>query len=151
MKTSIVLFTLYPATMLAQKSDLWTSTSSSASATEDNFFITATASCEPHGDHWHCPSGVAEPTTPPAITTSESHTNEDDHEHEATATTCEPHGDHWLCPSGVAEPTTIPAAVTMGGEGTAASVTAIPTGGASRVRGLKIFAPMVGVVGAVLG
>lgn len=21
--------------------------------------------CEPHGDHWHCPSGVPEPTSPP--------------------------------------------------------------------------------------
>jgi hypothetical protein len=31
----------------------------------------ATAStCEPHGDHWHCPSGVAEPTTAPAQTLS---------------------------------------------------------------------------------
>jgi hypothetical protein len=31
----------------------------------------ATAStCEPHGDHWHCPSGVAEPTAAPAQTLS---------------------------------------------------------------------------------
>ncbi|KFY20223.1 hypothetical protein V493_07720, partial [Pseudogymnoascus sp. VKM F-4281 (FW-2241)] len=21
--------------------------------------------CEAHGDHWHCPEGVTEPTTPP--------------------------------------------------------------------------------------
>lgn len=26
--------------------------------------------CEPHGDHWHCPAGVAEPTTAPAQTVS---------------------------------------------------------------------------------
>lgn len=31
----------------------------------------ATAStCEAHGDHWHCPSGVAEPTAAPAQTLS---------------------------------------------------------------------------------
>ncbi|KAF1844894.1 uncharacterized protein K460DRAFT_354764 [Cucurbitaria berberidis CBS 394.84] len=78
------------------------------------------AGCEPHGDHWHCPSGVAEPTAPPAVTTptpavttSHSHNDDDDdeHDHPATASTCEPHGDHWHCPSGVAQPTTKPAAV----------------------------------------
>ncbi|KAF1923441.1 zincin [Didymella exigua CBS 183.55] len=26
----------------------------------------ATASCTPHDDHWHCPPGVPEPTSPPA-------------------------------------------------------------------------------------
>jgi hypothetical protein len=70
---------------------------------------TATATCEPHDDHWHCPPGVPEPTTPPAATATE----EDDHE--ATATTCEPHDDHWHCPSGVPEPTSPP--------GTSASMT----------------------------
>lgn len=30
------------------------------------------ATCEPHNDHWHCPSGVAEPTTAPAQTRSAS-------------------------------------------------------------------------------
>lgn len=24
--------------------------------------------CQAHGDHWHCPSGVTEPTTAPATT-----------------------------------------------------------------------------------
>ena len=31
---------------------------------------TGTISCEAHGDHWDCPSGVPEPTTPPAVTTT---------------------------------------------------------------------------------
>ncbi|KAF9731971.1 hypothetical protein PMIN06_000243 [Paraphaeosphaeria minitans] len=72
---------------------------------------TEASACEPHGDHWHCPSGVAEPTTPPPATaTGENHDrDEDDHDHEATASNCEPHGGHWHCPSGVAEPTTPPA------------------------------------------
>jgi hypothetical protein len=36
---------------------------------DDNHSHAVTAStCEPHGDHWHCPSGVAEPTTAPAQT-----------------------------------------------------------------------------------
>ncbi|KAK0667038.1 hypothetical protein QBC41DRAFT_229212, partial [Cercophora samala] len=64
----------------------------------------ATGECEPHGDHWHCPPGVAEPTTPPS---SEPHTTRS-----APSTgeyECEPHGDHWHCPPGVAEPTTPPA------------------------------------------
>lgn len=40
---------------------------------DDNHSHAVTAStCEPHGDHWHCPSGVAEPTTAPAQTLSTS-------------------------------------------------------------------------------
>lgn len=71
----------------------------------------AATACESHGDHWHCPSGVPEPTTPPAATETGDHDeHEHDHDHEATAATCEPHGDHWHCPSGVAEPTAPPAA-----------------------------------------
>ncbi|KAJ4348002.1 uncharacterized protein N0V89_009374 [Didymosphaeria variabile] len=81
-----------------------TAVSASASTTE-----AAATACEPHGDHWHCPSGVAEPTTPPAATATGEDHDEDEHDHEATAATCEPHGDHWHCPSGVAEPTTLPA------------------------------------------
>ncbi|CAO2648262.1 Nn.00g075290.m01.CDS01 [Neocucurbitaria sp. VM-36] len=86
---------------------------------QDSVSATRTG-CEAHGDHWHCPSGIPEPTTPPAQTTlapaakaSQSYGDDDDedHDHEATASTCEPHGDHWHCPSGVAEPTTPPAAV----------------------------------------
>jgi hypothetical protein len=65
----------------------------------------ATIACEPHGDHWHCPDGVPEPTTPPgAMATATG----EDHDHEATATACEPHGDHWHCPSGVSQPTSPP-------------------------------------------
>ncbi|KAK0739362.1 hypothetical protein B0T21DRAFT_141241 [Apiosordaria backusii] len=60
----------------------------------------AVGECEPHGDHWHCPPGVPEPTTPPSS--------------QPTATVsepsgeCEAHGDHWHCPPGVAEPTAPP-------------------------------------------
>jgi hypothetical protein len=75
--------------------------------------VTVTTTCEPHDDHWHCPSGVPEPTAPPAATATKG----DDHE--ATATICEPHDDHWHCPSGVPEPTTPP--------GTSASMTSSPT------------------------
>jgi hypothetical protein len=28
------------------------------------------STCSPHGDHWHCPSGVAEPASPPAASTT---------------------------------------------------------------------------------
>ena len=38
---------------------------------EDDHDHEATAStCEPHGDHWHCPDGVAEPTVAPDATVS---------------------------------------------------------------------------------
>ncbi|KMP00029.1 hypothetical protein CIRG_00171 [Coccidioides immitis RMSCC 2394] len=57
--------------------------------------------CEPHGDHWHCPPGVPEPTT---STTASQPTNG------PPADECEPHGDHWHCPPGVPEPTTPPPA-----------------------------------------
>ncbi|KAF2826479.1 hypothetical protein CC86DRAFT_406743 [Ophiobolus disseminans] len=94
---------------------------------QDTVSATRSGVCEPHDDHWHCPSGVAQPTTPPpavavtlapsssipaAASASASHHDDDehDHSHAASATTCEPHGDHWHCPSGVAKPTTKPAA-----------------------------------------
>jgi hypothetical protein len=64
--------------------------------------LAASATCEPHQDHWHCPDGVPEPTTPPSGTATASG---EDHNHEAIPTTCESHGDHWHCPSGVSEPT----------------------------------------------
>ncbi|KAF2183783.1 hypothetical protein K469DRAFT_710151 [Zopfia rhizophila CBS 207.26] len=74
--------------------------------------LTESVGCEPHGDHWHCPSGVPEPTTPPAVTASESHDHDDDdHTIPLTASgACEPHGDHWHCSSGVSEPLTPPPA-----------------------------------------
>ncbi|KAJ4287700.1 hypothetical protein N0V90_012403 [Kalmusia sp. IMI 367209] len=88
------------ATVIVSTTDAVGSTTSEAVAT----------ACEPHGDHWHCPSGVPEPTTPPSATATGEHDDEHDHDHEATAATCEPHVDHWHCPSGVAEPTTPPPA-----------------------------------------
>ncbi|KAH6517528.1 hypothetical protein HBI07_242610 [Parastagonospora nodorum] len=110
MKVALVLFAAAAAVM-AQSVD-------TVSATQSGV-------CEPHNDHWHCPEGVAEPTTPPAlvtptgsagsaITSSSSHSHDDDdHDHDHAASggsTCSPHGDHWHCPSGVAKPTTPPAA-----------------------------------------
>ncbi|KAF1836562.1 zincin [Decorospora gaudefroyi] len=47
-------------------------TSASAAPAEASASATLTAdagpveACEPHGDHWHCPPGVPEPTSPPA-------------------------------------------------------------------------------------
>lgn len=37
---------------------------------DDHSHAVTAATCEPHNDHWHCPSGVAEPTTAPAQTRS---------------------------------------------------------------------------------
>lgn len=39
---------------------------------DDHSHAVTAATCEPHNDHWHCPSGVAEPTTAPAQTQSTS-------------------------------------------------------------------------------
>ncbi|EGX93647.1 hypothetical protein CCM_05022 [Cordyceps militaris CM01] len=39
--------------------------SGSASASATTTVATGPNGCTPHGDHWHCPSGVAKPTTPP--------------------------------------------------------------------------------------
>ncbi|XP_014553534.1 hypothetical protein COCVIDRAFT_107491 [Bipolaris victoriae FI3] len=36
---------------------------------DDDDHVATASTCEPHGDHWHCPSGVAEPTAPPAAAT----------------------------------------------------------------------------------
>jgi hypothetical protein len=43
-----------------------TSAVSSAAASATSAAAAATASCTPHDDHWHCPPGVPEPTSPPA-------------------------------------------------------------------------------------
>ncbi|KAH7089981.1 hypothetical protein FB567DRAFT_315701 [Paraphoma chrysanthemicola] len=32
----------------------------------DHDHAVSASTCEPHGDHWHCPSGVAQPSTRPA-------------------------------------------------------------------------------------
>jgi hypothetical protein len=42
------------------------SAASSAAASATSAAVAATASCTPHEDHWHCPAGVPEPTSPPA-------------------------------------------------------------------------------------
>jgi hypothetical protein len=39
---------------------------------DDHSHAVTASTCEPHGDHWHCPSGVAVPTTAPAQTLSTS-------------------------------------------------------------------------------
>lgn len=39
---------------------------------DDHSHAVTASTCEPHGDHWHCPSGVAEPTTAPAQTLTTS-------------------------------------------------------------------------------
>lgn len=74
--------------------------------------------CEAHGDHWHCPSGVPEPTTPPAAVSESVSATPVSTPAESSATSaaasCEAHGDHWHCPSGVSEPTTPPPAETTG-------------------------------------
>lgn len=69
--------------------------------------VSATAeACEPHGDHWHCPSGVTEPTTPPAPVAATSvastltqvsviSSSASSAAISNAATACEPHGDHW--------------------------------------------------------
>lgn len=33
---------------------------------QDHDNAVSASTCEPHGDHWHCPSGVAQPSTQPA-------------------------------------------------------------------------------------
>ncbi|KAF3003088.1 hypothetical protein E8E13_007915 [Curvularia kusanoi] len=81
--------------------------------------------CEPHGDHWHCPAGVAEPTTAPAAEASVDTVS-------ATASdACEPHGDHWHCPSGVAEPTFAPSAAAAITSPVSGSITSAPVASAS--------------------
>jgi hypothetical protein len=96
MKTTVVIFAVL-STVLAQTDT-----------------VVATSTCVAHEDHWDCPSGVAEPTTPPpssTATAADLQSTSDSFSLSVTAaTTCEPHGDHWHCPSGVSEPTTAPAA-----------------------------------------
>ncbi|KAK4176266.1 hypothetical protein QBC36DRAFT_187916, partial [Triangularia setosa] len=63
----------------------------------------AVGECEAHahGDHWHCPPGVAEPTTLPSPSSAP-------HPTVPSSGECEAHDDHWHCPPGVPEPTTPP-------------------------------------------
>ncbi|KAF3011211.1 hypothetical protein E8E13_011618 [Curvularia kusanoi] len=39
---------------------------SSVTASAASAAASATQACTPHGDHWHCPPGVPEPTSPPS-------------------------------------------------------------------------------------
>jgi hypothetical protein len=41
------------------------SSAASVAASSTSAAAAATASCTPHEDHWHCPAGVPEPTSPP--------------------------------------------------------------------------------------
>ncbi|KAJ4989004.1 hypothetical protein SVAN01_05442 [Stagonosporopsis vannaccii] len=94
-----------------------------AVAAQDTYTATGVG-CEPHDDHWHCPAGVAEPTTAPAAGASVDTVS-------ATASgVCEPHDDHWHCPSGVAEPTFAPSAAAASTT-VAGSITSVPAASAS--------------------
>lgn len=144
------------------------STPTEVSASTTTTSEAAKTACEPHGDHWHCPSEIAEPTTSPAATaTGEDHDHEnhdqdehdhEDHDHEVTATTCEPHGGHWHCPSGVAEPTTPPAVSITTSPSTSVTITgsAAPVSsqfdGAAAVVGPMGSLPLAaaGILGIVL-
>lgn len=59
---------------------------------EQGAYGVTTTECDAHGDHWHCPEGVEEPSNLP--------TPQD--------MGCEAHGDHWHCPEGVEEPADAP-------------------------------------------
>ncbi|KAH6642242.1 hypothetical protein C7974DRAFT_97882 [Boeremia exigua] len=93
-----------------------------AASAQDTYTATGVG-CEPHDDHWHCPAGVAEPTTAPAAASVDTVS--------ATASgVCEPHGDHWHCPSGVAEPTFAPSAIAATTVASG-SITSVPAASAS--------------------
>jgi len=67
-----------PAITSAASASITSAPAASASAShdddgdDDHSHAVTASTCEPHGDHWHCPSGVAEPTTAPAQTLSTS-------------------------------------------------------------------------------
>ncbi|KAL1607279.1 hypothetical protein SLS59_002242 [Nothophoma quercina] len=92
-------------------------TIAAAVAAQDTYTATGVG-CEPHDDHWHCPAGVAEPTTAPAAASASV-----DIVSATASSVCEPHDDHWHCPSGVAEPTYAPSA--------APAITSAPAASAS--------------------
>ncbi|EOA86043.1 hypothetical protein ACJQWK_01641 [Exserohilum turcicum] len=70
MKVSVTLLFAVAAAVMAQ----------------DTVSVTAGGDCEPHGDHWHCAPGVAEPTTPPTPQQLASHSAEEAAEDATTAT-----------------------------------------------------------------
>lgn len=130
----------------------------------------ATGTCEPHTDHWHCPSGVPQPSLQPDGKPNpkykggddEDHGDDhDDHDHDhdsgSGSKECTPHGDHWHCPSGVAEPDHPPPTTTAGApaetSGTAAATPSPTTGGSSSLRAsLSVAVAVAGTVvfGALL-
>lgn len=117
----------------------------------------ATATCEPHEDHWHCPAGVPQPSLNPDGSVNpkagggdndhdhdHSHDNDHDHDTSATATAaatgtstgaasteCTPHGDHWHCPSGVPKPTTPPPGYTATSKSTGSASAGSSSAGSS--------------------
>ncbi|KID79553.1 hypothetical protein MBR_00865, partial [Metarhizium brunneum ARSEF 3297] len=121
----------------------------------------AAGTCTPHNDHWHCPSGVSKPATPPAQTQSSASASStgghdhDDHDH-GDGKECTPHNDHWHCPSGVSSPTYPPTAVSTRSttrapsgtaSGSAASATSTTaTAGAGRANAVLGAASLVGAV-----
>lgn len=115
----------------------------------------------------HCPAGVAEPTSPPALVTptesvasaitrasSQSHDDDDDddHDHAVSASTCEPHNDHWHCPSGVAQPSTRPAAAsatTTQNSASATGASASPSSSQTPGVAAKVGTGALAIAGAV--
>ena len=82
----------------------------SAAPQEATTTPSATATCEPHTDHWHCPSGVPQPSLQPDGKPNPKYEGGDEDKDDAAAptATCEPHTDHWHCPSGVPQPSALP-------------------------------------------
>lgn len=82
----------------------------SAAPQEPTTTPSATATCEPHTDHWHCPSGVPQPSLQPDGKPNPKYQGgeEDKEDAPAPTATCEPHTDHWHCPSGVPQPSVQP-------------------------------------------
>ncbi|KAG6039944.1 hypothetical protein E4U19_002239 [Claviceps sp. Clav32 group G5] len=81
---------------------------------DDDHHHDTSKECTPHNDHWHCPSGVSKPATPPAQTQSgtkpSASSASGNDNHHGTDKECTPHEDHWHCPSGVLAPSTPPTA-----------------------------------------
>ncbi|KAF2744567.1 hypothetical protein M011DRAFT_168824 [Sporormia fimetaria CBS 119925] len=77
MKFTLFLVSFLPAAILAQEVPSPTSTVTSAVTSA------IATECEAHGDHWHCPSGVPSPITPPPANATDNHDDHDyNHEHD---------------------------------------------------------------------
>ncbi|KZZ95889.1 hypothetical protein AAL_04185 [Moelleriella libera RCEF 2490] len=131
--------------------------SSAASSALASASASAAKSCTPHNDHWHCPSGVSKPATPPAQTQTGAKptASGDDHDHHGTDKECTPHNDHWHCPPGVSSPTLPPSAAATASK--SSSVTGTPTrssGAAANTTSVRAWAngrpsPSSGLAGIV--